>query len=155
MLLIMEDKNIDDLIEITQDSRTVLNYPLEFVEPFKNYLIDSFKIKRILENKITLIDVDIHGNKRGYISFSLVSNSTIEVNYLFVSSKHQRQNVGYSLLNECENISKKFNVNKIVIAAETRSINFYFKQGYILTDRSLKSSVIPEIFYPYVEKYLN
>lgn len=155
MLLIMEDKNIDDLIEITQDSRTVLNYPLEFVEPFKNYLIDSFKIKRILENKITLIDVDIHGNKRGYISFSLVSNSTIEVNYLFVSSKYQRQNVGYSLLNECENISKKFNVNKIVIAAEPRSINFYFKQGYILTDRSLKSSVIPEIFYPYVEKYLN
>ena len=57
MLLIMEDKNIDDLIEITQDSRTVLNYPLEFVEPFKNYLIDSFKIKRILENKITLIEI--------------------------------------------------------------------------------------------------
>lgn len=155
MIFIAKEKNIDDLIEITQDSRTSLNYPVEYVESFKNYLIDSFKIKRILENKITLIDVDIHGNKRGYISFSLVSNSTIEVNYLFVSSKHQRQNVGYSLLNECENISKKFNVNKIVIAAEPRSISFYFKQGYILTDRDLKSSVIPEIVYPYVEKYLN
>lgn len=155
MIFIAKEKNIDDLIEITQDSRTSLNYPVEYVESFKKYLIDSFKIKRILENKITLIDVDIHGNKRGYISFSLVSNSTIEVNYLFVSSKHQRQNVGYSLLNECENISKKFNVNKIVIAAEPRSISFYFKQGYILTDRDLKSSVIPEIVYPYVEKYLN
>ncbi len=155
MILIANETNFDDLIEITQDSRKTLNYPIKYVEPFKNYLINSFKIKRILDNKITLIDIDIHGNKRGYISFSLVNDLTVEVNYLFVSSKYQRQNIGYSLLNECENISKKFNINKIIIAAEPRSISFYFKQGYILTDRDLKSSVIPEIVYPYVEKYLN
>ncbi|RDB37381.1 MAG: GNAT family N-acetyltransferase [Spirobacillus cienkowskii] len=153
-IIIANEEQIKQFINITQDARTSLDYPLSYVELFEKFLFDSFVTKRILNNKINLLDIE-DNKQRGYISFGLFNESIVEVGFLFVCADFQNKGVGTNLLKHCEIISKNFNKSIIKIAAEPQSIDFYLKHNYILTDESKASSVVSNLKYPYVIKYLN
>ena len=78
----------------------------------------------------------------------------IEISYLFILPEYQKKGVGSILIKSCEDIVKKFDIKKIKLGAEPKSIEFYFKHGYIKTGELFQSAVFDNLTYPYVEKHL-
>lgn len=150
---IANQNDINTLIDITQNAREVLDYPESYKEKFQEYLIKKLLNNEFFCKRITYIYYQ-NNTALGYISFTCLENSTVEVNNLFVNSDIQNRGIGTQLLNECEKIANKFGTKLIKIASEPKSINFYFKHKYILTDDFLNSAVFSDVKYPYVIKYL-
>lgn len=153
-LKLAEKKDIENLINITEKARTTLGYPESYVIPFRKYLNEYFKDKQIIKDRITIINYD-NNEPNGFISFyKLKDDSLVEISYLFILPEYQKKGVGSMLINTCEDIVKKFDVKRIKLGAEPKSIKFYFKHGYLKTDEVLQSAVFSDLTYPYVEKHL-
>ena len=153
-LKLAEKNDIENLINITEKARTTLGYPESYVIPFRKYLNEYFKDKQILKDRITIINYD-NNKPNGFISFyKLKDESLVEISYLFILPEYQKKGIGSILINACEDIVKKFDVKRIKLGAEPKSIEFYFKHGYLKTEEVLQSAVFETLTYPYVEKHL-
>ena len=111
-LKLAEKKDIENLINITEEARTTLGYPESYVIPFRKYLNEYFKDKQILKDRITLINFE-NNEPNGFISFyKLKDESLVEISYLFILPEYQKKGVGSILIKSCEDIVKKFDIKK-------------------------------------------
>ena len=94
---------------------------------FLNYLIASKK--SFGKAKLSLI-IEENGKIIGVLKGKILSKSTLKVSTLFIAIRYQKKGFGSKLLKKVENNARKIGIQKIILKANPKAVNFYRKLGY-------------------------
>jgi ribosomal protein S18 acetylase RimI-like enzyme len=150
MQVTVEPASVEDLAKIAALAGIIwrAHYPGIISQEQIDYMLarmyDVEVLRRELELGIAYDRLLVDGTLRGFCSYGPASNTgELKLHRLYVHSDYQRQGLGASLLKHVEDVARRRDFSKLILAVNkknTRAIAAYLKHGF-----TIRESIVTEI----------
>jgi N-acetylglutamate synthase-like GNAT family acetyltransferase len=98
-------------------------------------------------NSIHAMATDNENNIAGVARLNLISEDLGQLRFMAIANTHQNKGIGNKLINYLESIAKERGIKKIILQARENAIQFYYKNGYQIKEKSF-------VLYDSIQHYL-